>query len=643
MKRIISLLFFVVTSLYLQAQNLDSTLHSLSHLPDSSKIDSLVKIARSFAVDAQGKKALPFAKWSHQAAVKNGLKNRIAKTRFYLASAYMESHDYDSALFHYEKTLKELVGTPYEDWALHIYINITWVSQNTGDYKKALEVQLLALDYLEEKKDTLEAAWFMTDIGYSHDRMRAFEEAIRWHRKALKIFAEKQSEGAYHYVLSRIGMAYDDLAQYDSAFHYNLKALNYFEAEGDTFEVAEISSNIGNSYIKLEKWEKALAYTLRGHQFKKGQKRAASQVITESNLGLIYSKLGQFDEAEYHLRHAIQTSTTVKHRKALSEAYYSMYHLYQEKGNVDSVLHYFKLMDQLEDSIYQLERTKQMAEMQTRFETEKKEQQIALQAAEISEKESKLLARQRFILLMVVLLVALLIFGYLFYQRYKSKKEQELQKAIIREQQNGLDAVIEAQEEERKRISKDLHDGVGQQLSGLKMAFQKIANEIQIEIPEKKKELDSLSKVLEESADEVRSISHQMMPKALTELGLLAALEDMLSKSLKQVGLKYEFEHYGIEGRLSEKIEISVYRICQELINNIIKHSKAQKVAIQLFKNKGKLILIVEDNGVGIKSEDSDGHGLLNIKSRLNPLSGEVNFEPSPQSGTTATVRIPLD
>jgi len=118
----------------------------------------------------------------------------------------------------------------------------------------------------------------------------------------------------------------------------------------------------------------------------------------------------------------------------------------------------------------------------------------------------------------------------------------------------------------------------------------------------------------------------------------------MLDKSLGAGDMEYQFEHFGVDDRLDERIELSVYRIAQELVNNIIKHSEANKVAIQLFKNKGKLIFIVEDNGKGmVENQTSEGHGLLNIKSRLNPLSGEVNFEPSPQSGTIATVRIPLD
>jgi signal transduction histidine kinase len=95
--------------------------------------------------------------------------------------------------------------------------------------------------------------------------------------------------------------------------------------------------------------------------------------------------------------------------------------------------------------------------------------------------------------------------------------------------------------------------------------------------------------------------------------------------------------------RLPERIEVSLYRVCQELINNVIKHSGASKVHVQLFQNKGKVIMIVEDNGTGIATQPaSEGHGLMNIKSRVSTLNGEVNYERSAGSGTLATVRIPI-
>ena len=220
------------------------------------------------------------------------------------------------------------------------------------------------------------------------------------------------------------------------------------------------------------------------------------------------------------------------------------------------------------------------------------------------------------------------------------KQNQKLQSAILAEKERGFESVIQATEEERKRISKDLHDGIGQQLSALKMALSNMASNTSDE--DQQEDLEIIIDQFSKSAEEVRQVSHQMMPRTLMDYGLVNAIEDLLQNSFKFSDIKYDFEHRLIVERFDERIEISLYRVLQELINNIIKHSQASEISVQLIQNKGKLLLFVEDNGKGMNNDASDGHGLLNIKSRLDMVKGTVNYEPSPSSGTSATISIPV-
>lgn len=241
------------------------------------------------------------------------------------------------------------------------------------------------------------------------------------------------------------------------------------------------------------------------------------------------------------------------------------------------------------------------------------------------------------------LLILLSISGILFYSRQKVKQENQLQEEVIKEREKGLEAVITATEEERKRIAKDLHDGIGQQLSGLKLAWQKLSSDLQPKASQEAERMDELGDILDETCSEVRSISHQMMPKALSEMGLVPAIDDMLRKSIGPTEIQYRFEHFKAEGRFKESIEIGLYRICQELINNVIKHSGATELSVQLFRNKDHLVMVVEDNGKGFDmAKSADGIGLMNISGRLNSVHGDVNYEPSPGSGTVATIRVPV-
>ncbi len=271
-----------------------------------------------------------------------------------------------------------------------------------------------------------------------------------------------------------------------------------------------------------------------------------------------------------------------------------------------------------------------LAKYETKYETASKE-------LKIKDQEITIATRTRWT---IILAAGLALFSLVFItlrQRQKRKAQAEKDAILIQSKQDTFTEVINAQENERKRIAKDLHDGIVQQLGGLKLGLQKIIGD------QPNDQSKKLLNILDDSTEELRQLSHQMMPKALSELGLVPALEDMLENSLGHTAIEYKFEHFGIKQRIDEKKEIAIYRISQELINNVIKHSAATQVNIQLFKAAENLVLIVEDNGTGFNSTTKkSGIGLMNISSRLDTVKGHVNFEPSPESGTLATIKVPI-
>ena len=150
-------------------------------------------------------------------------------------------------------------------------------------------------------------------------------------------------------------------------------------------------------------------------------------------------------------------------------------------------------------------------------------------------------------------------------------------------------------------------------------------------------------KNLGEAAQEIRQISHQMMPRSLEEVGLVPSLEDLFSKTFTQTSIKCSFEYNNVEQRYPKDVEISLYRIVQELLNNIIKHSHANNVAVQLYTINKKLIMTVEDDGIGFDVKvKSSGHGLLNIKSRIETLNGNFECESVENTQTVITLSVPL-
>jgi len=183
-----------------------------------------------------------------------------------------------------------------------------------------------------------------------------------------------------------------------------------------------------------------------------------------------------------------------------------------------------------------------------------------------------------------------------------------------------------------------------QSLAALKLGVQNSMNVAGLSA-EQKGSFSEHIKNIDTAAEEARNISHQMMPRALTETGLISAFEDMLSKTLKQTDIGYNFEQFGVlNQRFKPSIEIGLYRIAQELVNNILKHSGAKHVDIQLLKTKTHLVLHVEDDGKGFefdKKGSQNGIGLNNIFSRASSVNGEVNYE-NGKPGTIANIRVPL-
>ena len=318
---------------------------------------------------------------------------------------------------------------------------------------------------------------------------------------------------------------------------------------------------------------------------------------------------------------------------------YNISETYERMELGDSALVYYKEYKVMEDSMKNQAAQAQLNELNAKYETLERESQLAAQELTLQTQEATIATQNSRIMGIGGTALVLLLIGTLYYNRSKAQQEAIFQASLLSEKEKGLVAIVEATESERKRISKDLHDGIGQQLSALKLGLQAVRSSVNGPVEE---EIAELTEQFSKSADEVRQISHQMMPRSLMENGLVEAMDGLLKTSFRYSEINYTFEHHGIDGRFDEKVEVSLYRILQELVNNVIKHSEATQLNVQLIKSKARLMLLVEDNGKGLSEEKTDGHGLLNIKNRLDMINGEVNFEPSPESGVLATVVVPV-
>jgi signal transduction histidine kinase len=228
---------------------------------------------------------------------------------------------------------------------------------------------------------------------------------------------------------------------------------------------------------------------------------------------------------------------------------------------------------------------------------------------------------------------------------YRVKLMQGVSEKLLIEknliQQQRTQAVLEAEERERIRIARDLHDGVGQTLAAARMTLGNYVSQKKIESVEMQNSLN----LLEDSIKEIREISHNMMPSSLTKFGLTSALKQFTNKINALGKIEIELQIVGFKERSDEKIELVLYRIVQEIISNIIKHAEAKKVSIELVRHDDELILIIEDDGRGFDTAKTENHGigLKNIATRVEYLNGNVNFDSSIGKGTSVVIEIPLN
>ena len=644
--------FYLIASLFImlhchgEQSVIDSLMSAGKRLHNEDKVNNLINLSREYFVmgDTNSRR---YSREAISLAKKIGFKEGQGKAYLFLGLSFnqnqLDNADNDSALKFYKLSSK-ILSEINHPWAGFGYENGGSLMRNRGWYPEAIEFQFKALSIYQNAKDSLQCCKTISSIGYSYDRIGNHKEAIVWQKKAINLYSKSANASVIGLVYGRLGISYDELKMYDSAHFYNAKALLYFKEAKDSSYISQWLSNIGNTYIKEGNFIQAEKLIKQSLKFKV---KDIDKAVRFNNLGKIYIETKRYKAAESILDSAMRFALQFQRLETLSETYLRKYELYNVLNKPRQALDFFIKHSTINDSLQNDEKIKQIAYMKVKYETEQKENELLIEKAENEKlaKEKALVEvsafnRTKWIIGISGFSLILLLLVLFINQRNKRKMQAERDAAVIKEKQAGLNAVITAQEDERKRIAKDLHDGIVQQIGSVILGWRRLISNKSDENSAEKHLLNTL----ESSSDELRALSHRMMPRALGELGVIAAIDDLLHKSLINTGITYTFEHFGLSQLLKDATEICLYRVCQELVNNLIKHSKASQVSVQVYNTEHYLMMIVEDNGIGFQpTETNKGIGLLNITTRVKALEGSVSFEPGVEKGTLITLKIPTN
>jgi two-component system NarL family sensor kinase len=432
--------------------------------------------------------------------------------------------------------------------------------------------------------------------------------------------------------------------RYDLALKNGNLAAKYLIALNQQSDLAAVYNTIGQVYFEKLAYQEAMKYYNKSLQFRKFMKDKLGIGSCYKNIGACYAALKDYAKAEKYVNESIEIFKELNSKDYLREAFDVLGDIYEAKRDYATSLKFFKESAAMKDSVYNKQAIDKINELQIAYQTEKKVQQIALLDKENKIQKLLITKRNTFLIITISAFLVTILLGFLFYRSNKLKQETRLQTAVMMQQDLAVKSVLNAEENERKRISGELHDGLGQMFSAVKMNLSALTTDLAFKNTESKEIFSKTLNLVDESCKEVRVIAHQMAPNVLLKSGLASAIRDFIHK-IDSRKLKINLETVGLHDRLDQNVETVLYRVIQETVNNVIKHAGANALDIQLTKEEDGIHVMIEDNGKGFDTgnlEKFDGIGLKNIRSRVEYLKGTVDFSSNPDAGTLVAIHIPL-
>ena len=515
------------------------------------------------------------------------------------------------------------------------YTGLSWYFK--GSYDSAAVYYYKALDVLKKTDDPSKKAGVLNELGKLYRKTKDLDRALQMYNEAFSIYKKLNDEGGMATILNESGVVFEYKADYDEAIKRYKSSLAIREKLNDDAGKAYSYNFLGGVYTLLKKFTEAEKFLLTSLELRKNLKDSFAIALSYGDLGYMYKEQGNYAKAmeQYDLSNTI--AIKMRFAELLLSNYKELAVIAEKKGDNALSLIFYKKHSILKDSIYAGDKLKQIEQLNAKYQTEKQEQQLKLQKAEI--------ARKNYLLWGLISGVALLILSAIsFYRKRQLQNKMNLQAAVMNQQDLATRGIINAEENERKRIAADLHDGVGQMMSAAKMNLSAFENDITFKDEVQKNNFERLIGLVDESCKEIRSVSHQMMPNALLKNGLANAVKEFLDKIDHRI-IKINLHAEGLQERLDGNTETVLYRVIQECVNNVIKHSGANNLDISLIKDADGISATVEDNGRGFDTTDKqkfEGIGLKNISSRVAFLKGTVDFDSAPGKGTLVAIHVPI-
>ncbi|RYF99530.1 MAG: sensor histidine kinase [Chitinophagaceae bacterium] len=586
---------------------------------------------------------------------------RKGELLFDLAKYVESNHYFDSSITLYDRLLSDVKDPgkrqTYTSGKVDCLIGKGLLAAKAYNYTRSTQyyqqgIQLAEGLPLKERRPML--ATLYADISSNYFELEQFDKSLQYDKQILPNL--DSSENIDLYVIGHLFVAddYSSLHNFDSSTLYIEKVRDIVERLNKPTLNIRFYYILGSLERKKEEWNRALKSFTKANDAAEFLKDDFQSLNCKEGMAAAQMALGNTSEAKKLALTVLSESVRVKIPLGRVQALQLLGDIEAGQGNFEHAYHFQQQFIELNDSIKKEKVQRQLAEIETSYQVVQKEKDILSLQNRNAFQSLKLQKQSTFNYLLGGSLLALLITGILGYRNFRHRQRlalqrEELQKQKIIELEKdkqlvAVDSLLKGQEDERSRLAKELHDGLGGLLSGVKFSLRNMKDNLVI-TPDNMAVFERSIDMLDTSIRELRRVAHNMMPEMLTRFGLDEALKEFCNAvtSTQLVAVKYQ--SVGLTNRLEKSTEILIYRIIQELINNVLKHASATELFVQVIKEDTRLNLIVEDNGKGFDPTllaQSKGAGWANIRSRVEYLKGQLDIHTEPGKGVLINIEFPI-
>jgi signal transduction histidine kinase len=649
MNKILTILLSILWSVVINAQTTptrDSMLQQLSKAKeDTNKVWLYLKLSKATQNDDMAKAHL----YSDQASSlseklhfnRGRFKAILRKTSLFTISGILDS------VFECNKKFLALAQQLNDTLNIAVgYINIAASYNNLGDAEKAIELSLKGLAVIEKvgapeiKQDTYDGLLriYFTRLEYS--------KAIEYGIKSVQIARALNVPARIASSLFNLSCAYSMNKEYDKAITASKEVIALCKTTGDERVEAYGLSNLCDINLKLNNIKLALDYELKALALSRKVNNKDIEGTALAGLGMCYLQQKDYAKALIFAEQAVKIKEELGDMDGKISVTKILADIAFATGDPVKGYAYEVLCNEYQEKHINQVLSKQSADLEKKYETEKKETQIKKLEADKKVQDLTIGKKNTLNYILIGSAITLLIISLLSYRTYQQKQKIQQQRIAELETQQQLtatEAVLKGEEQERTRLAKDLHDGLGGMLSGIKYSFNTMRGNL-VMTPDNAQAFERSMDMLDSSIKEMRRVAHNMMPEALVKFGLDTALKDFCTDINNSGALQVSYLSIGLENvMIDQTVAITIYRIVQELINNTMKHAAAKSAVVQVSKTNNQLTVTVEDDGKGFDTailQQYKGIGWSNIQNRVEFLKGNLDVQSGKEKGTSVHIEI---